>query len=107
MDNSKTYFNLAREEEKNGHFASALLFYLSSFCESFNFTDSQYPYQATEKIRKLQSHLFLSDSELLEMVRSYGRLTDQECRGLLSSCIDSDLAGIERILSGSEASYGH
>ena len=107
MGNSKTYFNLAREEEINGRQASALLFYLSSFCDCFNSTDSQYPYQATEKIRRLQIQLSLTDEELLSMIRSYGPLTDQECRCLFINCVYGNLSGIRCILAGSEASYGH
>ena len=36
MSNATLYFELARSEEKAGNECAALLFYLSSFCDSFN-----------------------------------------------------------------------
>jgi len=105
MNNSENYFELARKEELNGHQASALLFYLSSFCASFNSKDAQYPYQATEKIRRLQLVLKLPDAELLGMVRSYGPLTDADCRDLLKYSINGNLSEIQAVLPGGV--YGH
>lgn len=87
MNNTAQYFSLAKMEENAGHSASALLFYLSSFCASFNCEHPQYPYQTTAKIRNLQLRLGLSDEELMQLVHSYGPLSDQDCRELLSSAI--------------------
>ncbi len=100
MNNSKKYFELARNEELNGHQASALLLYLSSFCASFNSKNAQYPYWTTEKIRRLQLTLKLPDAELLGMVRSYGPLTDVDCQDLLKYSIDGNLSKIQDVLSG-------
>ena len=105
MNNSEKYFELARKEELSGHQASALLFYLSSFCASFNSKDAQYPYRATEKIRRLQLALKLPDVELLGMIRSYGPLTDVNCQDLLKYSIDGNLSEIQAVLPGGV--YGH
>lgn len=94
------YFELAKNEEKGGNQGAALLFYLSSFCDSFN-SRAAYPYGTTEKIRRLQLSLGLSDSQLLDMVRSYGYLTDLECQQLLYHSIHGSVSGITSILSGS------
>lgn len=97
------YFELARIEEKGGNNSAALLFYLSSFCDSFN-SGCAYPCGAVEKIRRLQLLFDLTDSELFNMVRSYGPLTDQECQQLLYFCIHGYLSGIKTVLTGS--AYG-
>lgn len=107
MSNSAIYFELAKNQEAAKHQASALLMYLSSFCASFNSGEYQYPYQTTEKIRRLQHKLSLSDAELLDMVHSYGPLTDPECRLLLLCCIYGNLSGINSILSGGGVAYGY
>lgn len=100
MNNATPYFKLARAEETAGRSASALLFYLSSFCAGFNSGQLQYPYQATAKIRTLQLRLGLSDGELLQLIHSYGPLTDQECQALLLFAIRGWLSGIHAVLSG-------
>lgn len=105
MNNSGNYFELARREELNDRQVSALLFYLSSFCASFNSENAQYPYQATEKIRRLQLALELPDAELLGMIHSYGPLTDADCRDLLKYSIDGNLSKIQAVLVG--GAYGH
>ena len=101
MPHAAQYFGLARSEEKSGNDAAALLLYLSSFCDSFNSGTQTYPIGATSKIRKLQNCLSLSDFQLLNMVRSYGPLTDQECQQLLYFSIHGNIAGIRTTLTGS------
>lgn len=103
MSNAIPYFELARKEEKDGNFGSALLFYLSSFCESFNFFHDHYPYGTVAKIRQIQRKLFLGECDLLAMVRSYGPLTDLECKYLLYFSIHGYLLGINSILSKGNA----
>lgn len=93
------YFRLAHTEEKAGNDCTALLLYLSSLCSSFNSGDSL-PYGTTAKIRKLQKQLAVSDRQLADCVRSYGALTDSDCRKLLFYSIDGDLGNIKAILSG-------
>ena len=107
MSNATRYFELARKEEKDGNFGSALLFYLSSFCDSFNSCADQYPYGTTAKIQQMRRKLFLTENELLAMVRSYGILTDLECRHLLYYSIHGYLPGIKAVLSGGVAAYGY
>ena len=57
MSNATLYFELARSEEKAGNECAALLFYLSSFCDSFNSGTQDYPYGTVAKIRMLQNRL--------------------------------------------------
>lgn len=104
MTNANTYFSLGRAEEVAGHDTSALLYYLSSFCASYNQNTKSHPCGAVAKIRMLQQSLGLSDAQLIDMVRSYGTLTDIECQHLLYYAIYGFLPGIHTILSGS--SYG-
>ena len=99
MSNAALYFELARSEEKNGNDCAALLFYLSSFCDSFNSRTKDYPYSAVAKIRMLQNRLSLSDQFLMHLMHSYGPLSDAECRKLLSDSISGDIAGINSILT--------
>lgn len=101
MSNSSAYFQLARNEERQGRHSAALLFYLSSFCEHFNSCFNEYPSGTVEKIRRLQKCAGISDHNLLSMVRSYGPLTDDECRHLLYYSIYNYLSGIDAVLHGS------
>lgn len=101
MNKTSIYFQLARNEETLGRTGSALLFYLSSFCEHFNSCLDGYPSGTIEKIRRLQKHTGISDHNLLSMVRSYGPLTDDECRHLLYYSIYNYLPGIDAVLHGS------
>ena len=98
MCSSRQYFTSAREEELSGNYSSALLFYLSSFCAGFNSLSSQYPFQPTAKIRKLQLILGLTDSQLLSYVHSYGPLSDLDCQMLLQFSIDGNVSGIHSVL---------
>lgn len=93
------YYNLAREEEKVGLLEAALIHYLSSLFSGF--CSGKLPYQATEKIRRLQNKLLISDEQLLSCVHSYGHLSDADCRNLLAFSMAGDLAGIKGILSPS------
>lgn len=95
------YFRLARTEEKAGCDCAALLFYLSSFCDSLNSGIDKYPYGTVAKIRRLQLALSIPDQQLFDMVRSYGPLTDLECRYLLYFSIYGYVAGINAVLTGS------
>jgi hypothetical protein len=97
------YFKLARNEEAAGNAGAALLLYLSSFCDIFN-AGAGYPCGTIAKIRRLQSVLGLSDCQVQDMIRSYGHLSDQDCRYLLDCSMRGDTAGIRSILSGS--AYG-
>lgn len=97
------YYELARSEEVSGNMSAALIFYISSFCDSFN-SCADYPIGTTEKIRRLQLFFGLTDSELLAMVYSYGPLTNEECRHLLYFSILGSLSGINAVLTGS--AYG-
>lgn len=99
MTNAATYFDLARTEEKSGNDCSALILYLFSFCSSFN-SGGEYPYGTIAKIRTLQKQLDISDDLLTDSVRSYGPLSDAECRNLLLCSIEGNLTGIRAILSG-------
>ena len=105
MVNAKTYFLSGNKEEMDGNEPAALLHYLSSFCASCNLNPQDRPYGTVAKIRRLQLSLHLSDAQLLDMVHSYGVLTDQECRHLLYYSIYGFLPGIYTVISG--LSYGH
>jgi hypothetical protein len=98
MTFEKQYFRLARGEERSGNFGAALLLYLSSFCSACN-SGSLYPCGSVAKIRKMQLALNLPDGQLQGMVRSYGPLSDQDCRLLLERSIRGDAAGIRAMLS--------
>ena len=104
MANAARYFELAHAEETNGNESAALLFYLSSFCDSFNSASRDYPCGTVAKIRSLQNRLSLSDLQLLSLVHSYGPLSDTECQKLLSYSIYGYVTEIKTILSG--CSYG-
>lgn len=95
MTNADRYFKLARAEEKADNECAALLFYLSSFCDSFNSGAKDYPCGTVAKIRMLQNRLSLSDQFLFGLMHSYGPLSDTECRELLSDSIKGDIAGIK------------
>lgn len=99
MTNAALYFDLARSEEKAGNECAALLFYLSSFCDSFNSGSTEYPYGTVAKIRLLQNRLALPDQLLFSLIHSYGPLSDAECRELLSGSINGDIAGINATLA--------
>lgn len=101
MSKTSIYFQLARNEEKQGRSSSALLFYLSSFCEHFNSCLDSYPTGTVEKIRRLQLQIGISDFYLLSLVSSYGLLTNNECRYLLYYSIYGYLSGINAVLHGS------
>lgn len=98
MSKPSTYFQLARKEEKQGKHSAALLLYLSSFCEHFNSCLDGYPSGTIEKIRRLQLQIGISDYHLLSLIRSYGFLTDNECRQLLYFSIHGFVSGIDAIL---------
>ncbi len=100
MTNAALYFELARSEEKAGNECVALLFYLSSFCDSFNSGAQDYPYATVAKIRMLQDRLSLPDQFLFGLMHSYGPLSDAECRKLLLDSINGDISGIEDTLAG-------
>lgn len=99
MANAALYFALARSEEKAGNDCAALLFYLSSFCDSFNSGIKDYPYGTVAKIRMLQNRLSLPDQFLFELIHSYGPLSDTECQKLLSDSMSGDIAGMNAILA--------
>ena len=105
MANATRYFELARTEEKFGNAGAALLLYLSSFCDSFNSGVTDYPCGTVAKIRILQDQLGLSDIQLLDLVYSYGPLSDAECQKLLTYSIHGYIAGVKAILSG--CAYGY
>ena len=105
MVNATRYFDLARTEEKSGNICAALLLYISSFCDSFNTNAADYPCGTVAKIRILQNRLCLSDVQLLDLVRSYGPLSDAECQKLLFYSIYGCIAGIKSTLSG--CAYGY
>mgnify|MGYP007033840489 CR=1 FL=1 len=100
MTNATLYFDLARSEEKAGNECAALLFYLSSFCDSFNSVTQDYPYGTVEKIRMLQNRLSLPDQFLFGLIHSYGPLSDSECQELLSDSIGVTIAGIKATPTG-------
>lgn len=100
MTNSAQYFELGHSEETSGNESAALLFYLSSFCDSFNSASKDYPCGTVAKIRNLQNRLSLSDLQLLSLVHSYGPLSDAECQKLLSYSIYGCVSEIKAILSG-------
>lgn len=81
------YFELARNEERSGNDAAALLLYLSSFCDSCNHGTKNTSYGTVAKIRLLQRKLILTDLQLFGLIRSYGPLSDLECRKLLDYSI--------------------
>lgn len=101
MSKSSVYFQLARNEERQGQSGAALLLYLSSFCEHFNSCLDRYPAGTVEKIRRLQIQIGISDHYLLSLVHSYGFLTDNECRHLLYFSIHGFVSGIDAILHDS------
>lgn len=105
MTYAACYFDLALTEEKAGNAGAALLFYLSSFCDSFNTCTTDYPCGTVSKIRILQNQLGLSDVQLLNLVHSYGPLSDAECQKLLSYSIYGCITDIKATLSG--CAYGH
>ena len=74
------YFELARNEERSGNDAAALLLYLSSFCDSCNHGTRNRSYGVVAK-------LMLTDLQLFGLVHSYGPLTDSECKKLLDCSI--------------------
>ncbi|MBD5464138.1 MAG: hypothetical protein HDR24_13980 [Lachnospiraceae bacterium] len=100
MTNAAQYFKLARTEEVTGNECAALLLYLSSFCASYNSDVKAYPCGTIAKIRNIQNRISLSDLQLMELVHSYGPLTDAECQKLLSYSIHGCLSGIKTTLSG-------
>ena len=104
MANAEIYFELARTEEAAGNRCAALLFYLSSFCDTLNSGAAKYPCDTINKIRTLQTSLGLTDEQLLDCVQSYGTLSDIECRNLLHYSICGCLSGIKSILS--DSAYG-
>lgn len=101
MSNASQYFKLAHSEEIAGNDGAALQLYLSSFCAEFNTGAKNYPTGTVSKIRRLQIQFSLSDYQLLNMVHSYGPLTDQECQQLLLFSIYGDVSGINTLLTGS------
>lgn len=105
MSNAAQYFELAHNEEVSGNECSALLLYLSSFCDSFNSGARDFPCGTVAKIQKLQNCLSISELQLLELVHSYGPLSDAECQELLTYSIYGSLAGIKATLSGSTYGY--
>lgn len=100
MANATQYFELAHAEETSGNEGAALLFYISSFCDSFNSAYGDYPCGTVAKIRSLQNRLSLSDLQLLSLVHSYGSLSDAECQKLLSYSIYGCVTGIKAVLAG-------
>jgi len=101
MTNTSLYFELARSEEKAGNDCAALLFYLSSFCDSFNFGAKDYPYGTVSKIRMLQNRLSLPDQFLFSLMHSYGPLSDTDCQELLLASISGNIASMNAILATS------
>lgn len=97
MITQQAYFNLARGEEKAGNAPAALLFYLSSFAAAYN-ASAGHPIGTVAKIRSLQGILGLGDSQLCQMVRSYGPLSDEECQHLLYFALYGHVGGINAIL---------
>lgn len=81
------YFELARNEERSGNDAAALLLYLSSFCDSCNHGTRNRSCGVVAKIRLLQHRLMLTDLQLFGLVHSYGPLMDSECKKLLDCSI--------------------
>ena len=96
MNLSADYFRIAREEEKSDQPEAALLHYISSLLSGL--CSGELSYQATEKIRRLQKSLLLSDEQLLLCVHSYADFTVSDCRELLRFSIAGNLAGIKDIL---------
>lgn len=103
MKNAALYYDNARHEEKSGNYGSALLFYLSSFCEHFNYFFGSYPTGTVAHIRRIQNALGLSDLDILGMIRSYGELSDDLCRELLWHSFSGNVVEIHSILR--RASY--
>lgn len=102
MNLSADYFRIAREEEKSDQPEAALFHYIFSLLSGL--CSGELPYQATEKIRRLQKRLFLSDEQLLSCVHSYGVFSDSDCRKLLRFSIAGNLIGIKNVLSSSASS---
>lgn len=102
MNLSADYFHIAREEEKNDQLEAAFIHYISSLLSGL--CSGELPYQATEKIRRLQNRLLLSDKQLLSCVHSYGAFSATDCRELLRFSIAGDLVRIENILSSRSSS---
>ena len=98
MTKPQTYFRIARNEEKAGNLPPALLHYVSAFCAAYN---CGYGHHAgtVAKIRNLQRYFQLTDSELCELARSYGPLTDAECQHLLYYAIYGNISGIHAVLN--------
>lgn len=105
MSNAARYFELARNEEVAGNECAALLFYISSFCDSFNSGARNFPCGTVAKIQKLQNRLSIPELQLLELVRSYGPLSDAECQELLTYSLHGSIAGIKSTLSGCAHGY--
>lgn len=101
MASASMYFRLGCMEEIVGNEASALLFYLSSFCSSYNSNFRERPSGTVRRIRSLQNSIGLTDDQLLCMVRSYGILTDLECQYLLYYSIYGFDDGIHAVIYGS------
>ena len=99
MTNTSLYFKLARSEEKAGNDCAALLFYLFSFCDSFNSGAKDYPYGTVAKIRMLQNRLSLPDQFLMHLIHSYGPLSDAECHELLLASISGKIDSMKSILA--------
>ena len=104
MTNAARYFKLAHAEEISGNESAALLFYLSSFCDSINSASGDYPCGTVAKIRRLQTRIALTDLQLLPLVHSYGPLSDAECQKLLSYSIYGCVTEMRAVLDG--RSYG-
>ncbi|MBR1629238.1 MAG: hypothetical protein IJ679_08255 [Lachnospiraceae bacterium] len=98
MTHPKTYFKLARSEEKSDNASAALIHYLSSFCAHYNQCGGR-PTATVSKIRKIQAAIGLSDRSLCEMARSYGPLSDEECQQLLYFAINGYVGGMHAVLS--------
>lgn len=105
MSNAKRYFELARNEEGAGNECAALLFYISSFCDSFNSGARNFPCGAVAKIQKLQNRLSIPELQLMELVRSYGPLSDAECQKLLTYSLHGSISDIKTTLSGCAHGY--
>ena len=97
MSFSDDYFRIAKEEEKSNQLEAALLHYISSLLSGF--CSGDLPYQAANKIRRIQKSLLLSDEQLLSCVHSYADFTVSDCQELLRFSIAGNLAGIKNILS--------
>ena len=92
------YFEQARQNEKTDNLSSALLFYLSSFCEDAN--NHLFDAGTVNKIRNLQVALGITDSDLCQMPCSYGSLSTDKCQQLLFFALHNDTEQMHRILEG-------